>query len=145
MVKDKRKFCASFSAKVDTKHVAFELSPAPLYGGPDGFFRVRIARRWVDTADGKPCFFDRAGLAALVVEAALGALPEPAPAPDLPCPSRVTVRHWRNDMPYYEGTWTNTPPILDHTGHWVVNVSLSGKRVFVPIEDVIIPGGGRNG
>lgn len=140
---DKREFCGSFSVKVDTKRVAFELSPAPLYGGPDGFFRVRVARRWVDTADGKPRFLDRAGLAALVVDAALGVLPEPAPAPDIPFPSRVSVRLWRGDMPYYEGTWTNTPPILDHAGRWVVNVSLGGQRVFVPVEDIFVSGGRR--
>lgn len=135
---DKREFCGSFSVKVDTKRVAFELSPAPLYDGPEDFFRVRVARRWVDTADGKPRFFDRAGLAALMVDAALGVLPEPAPAPDIPCPSRVTVRIWRNGMPYYEGTWTNTPPILDHAGRWMVNVSVDGKRVFVPVEAVTV-------
>lgn len=138
---DKRQFCGSFSVKVDTKRVAFELSPAALYGGPDGLFRVRVARRWVDTADGKPRFLDRAGLAALVVDAALGVLPEPAPAPDIPFPSRVSVRLWRGDVPYYQGTWTNTPPILDHAGRWVVNVSLDGQRVFVPVEDVFVSGG----
>ena len=42
---DKREFCGSFSVKVDTKRVAFELSPAPLYDGPEDFFRVRVARR----------------------------------------------------------------------------------------------------
>ena len=135
---DKREFCGSLSVKVDTKRVAFELSPAPLYGGPEGFYRVRVARRWVDTADGKPRFFDRAGLAALVVEAALGVLPEPAPAPDIPCPSRVTVYYWRDDIPYNQGTWTNTEPILDHAGRWMVNVSLNAKRVFVPVEDVVV-------
>lgn len=140
---DKREFCGSFSVKVDTKRVAFELSPAALYGGPDGFFRVRVARRWVATAEGKPRFLDRAGLAALVVDAALGVLPEPVPAPDIPFPSRVSVRLWRGDVPYYEGTWTNTPPILDHAGRWVVNVSLDGKRVFVPVEDVFVSGGSR--
>lgn len=134
---DKREFCGSFSVKVDTKRVAFELSPAPLYDGPEDFFRVRVARRWVDTADGKSRFFDRAGLAALVVDAALGVLPEPTPAPDIPCPSRVTVRLWRNDLPYYVGTWTNTLPILNHAGRWMVNVSLGRKRVFVPVEDII--------
>ena len=140
---DKREFCGSFSVKVDTRRVALELSPAPLYGGPEGFYRVRVARRWVDTADGKPRFFDRAGLAALVVDAALGALPEPAPAPDISCPSRVSVRFWRDDMPFYAGTWTNTPPILDHAERWMVNVSLGGKRVFVPVEDVFLKGGRR--
>lgn len=132
MAGDKREFCGSFSVKVDTKRVAFELSPAPLYGGPEGFFRVRVARRWVDTAEGTPRFFDRAGLAALVVDTALGGLPEPAPAPNILFPSRVTV------TPCYEGTWTNTEPILDHAGRWVVNVSLSGKRIFVPVEDIIV-------
>ena len=73
-----------------------------------------------------------------MVDAALGGLPEPAPVPDIPCLSRVTVRHWRDDMPYYEGSWTNTPPILDHAGRWVVNVSLGGKRIFVPVEDIIV-------
>lgn len=142
---DKRQFCGSFSVKVDTKRVAFELSPAPLYGGPEGFFRVRTARRWVNTAEGKPRFFDRAALAALVVDAALGGLPEPAPAPYIPCPSRVTVRHWKDDLPFYEGTWTNTPPMLDHAGRWIVNVSLGGKRVFVPVEDVIVHKESRRG
>lgn len=140
---DKREFCGSFSVKVDTKRVAFELSPAPLYGGPEAFFRVRVARRWVDTAEGTPRFFDRTGLAALVVDAALGVLPEPAPAPELPCPSRVSVRTWKDDMPYYEGTWTNTPPIRAYDGRWVVNVSLGGKRVFVPVEDITVHGGRR--
>lgn len=134
---DNRKFRASISVRNGEERAKLELSPAPLYGGPGGFYRVRAARRWVDTADGKPRFFDRAGLAALVVDAALGVLPEPAPAPDIPCPSRVSVRFWRDDMPFYAGTWTNTPPILDHAGRWMVNVSLGGKRVFVPVEDII--------
>lgn len=140
---DKREFCGSISVRIDTRRVKLELSPAPLYGGPEGLFRVRVARRWVDTAEGKPRFLDRAGLAALVVDAALGVLSEPVPAPDIPFPSRVSVRLWRGDVPYYEGTWTNTPPILDHAGRWVVNVSLDGKRVFVPVEDVFVSGGRR--
>lgn len=143
MPADNRKFCGSMSVRIDTRRVKLELSPAPLYGGPEGFYRVRAARRWVDTPDGRPRFFNRAGLAALVADAALCGLPEPAPAPDIPCPSPVTVRTWRNDMPHYEGTWTNTTPILDYTGRWVVNVSLGGKRVFVPVEDVFISGGRR--
>lgn len=135
---DKRKFCGSISVRIDTHRVKLELSPAPLYGGPEGFFRVRAARRWVDTAEGTPRFFDREAMAALVVDAALGTLPEPAPVPVIPCPSRVSVRVWKDDMPCFEGTWTNTPPIRTYDGRWVVNVSLGGKRVFVPVEDVIV-------
>lgn len=58
---------------------------------------------------------------------------ELSPAPNIPCPSRVSVL--RADG-LYEGTWTNTEPILDYAGRWMVNVSLGGKRVFVPVEDV---------
>lgn len=132
---DKREFCGSFSVKIDTKRVAFELSPASLYGGPEGFFRVRMARRWLDTEEGTPCWFDRDGLARLVAELAVCGLETPAPTPSIPCPSRVSVR--RADG-FYEGTWTNTEPILNYAGCWVVNVSLGGKRVFVPVEDVIV-------
>ena len=85
MRKDNRKFCASISVRNGEERAKLELSPAPLHGGPEGFYRVRLA------ADG-----------------------------------------------FYEGTWTNTEPILDYTGRWVVNVSLGGKRVFVPVEEVTV-------
>ena len=145
MAKDKRTFCASFSVKHGEKRVLFELSPASLYGGPDGFFRVRVARRWLDTAEGSPCFFDRDALALLIADSALGAMPERSPAPSVPCPSRVTVRVWEDDAPAYIGTWTNTEPIMDHAGRWMVNVSLNGKRVFGPVEDIIVHEGRRHG
>lgn len=135
---DKREFCGSFSVKIDTQRVAFELSPGTLYGGPDGFYRVRINRRWADTTDGKPRFFDRAALALLVVDAALGSLPKLNPAPDVPYPARVSVRRVRNDEMYYVGAWTTSPPILDHAGRWVVNVSIDGTREFVPVNELIL-------
>lgn len=56
---DKRKFEASFSVKVDTQRVRFELSPAALHNGPIGLYRVRVGRRWLDTPDGLPRFMDR--------------------------------------------------------------------------------------
>ena len=66
---------------------------------------------------------------------ALCDLEMPAPAPSIPCPSRVSVR--RADG-FYEGAWTNTEPILDYSGRWVVNVSLGGRRVFIPVEDIVV-------
>lgn len=135
MRKDNRKFCASISVRNGEERAKLELSPAPLHDGPEGFYRVRLARRWLDTEDGAPRFFDRNGLALLVAELAVCGLETPATAPDIPCNSRVSVR--RTDG-LYEGTWTNTEPILDYTGRWVVNVSLGGRRVFVPVEDVIV-------
>ena len=135
MAQDKRKFTGSISVRTCGERVKLELSPAPLHGGPEGFYRVRLARRWLDTEDGAPRFFDRDGIARLAAELALCGLETPAPAPDIPCNSRVSVR--RADG-FYEGTWTNTAPILDYTGRWVVNVSLGGKRVFIPVDDIVV-------
>lgn len=135
MRKDNRKFCASISVRNGEERAKLELSPAPLHGGPEGFYRVRLARRWLDTEDGAPRFFDRDGLARLAAELALCSLETLAPAPSIPCPSRVSVR--RADG-FYEGAWTNTEPLLNHAGRWVVNVSLGGRRVFVPVEDVVV-------
>ena len=115
MRKDNRKFCASISVRNGEERAKLELSPAP--------------------EDGVPRFFDRDGIARLAAELALCGLETPAPAPDIPGNSRVSVR--RADG-FYEGTWTNTEPILDYTGRWVVNVSLGGKRVFVPVEEVTV-------
>ena len=140
---DYRKFIGSMSVRIDTRRVKLELSPAPPHGGPEGMYRVRVDRRWLDAEDGEPRFLDREGLARLAADMALNALEAPTPAPDIPCPSRVSVRTWKDDMPCYEGTWTNTPPIRAYDGRWVVNVSLGGKRVFVPAEDITVHGGRR--
>ena len=135
MRKDNRKFCASISVRNGEERAKLELSPATLHGGSEGFYRVRLNRRWLDTENGAPRFFNRNGIALLAAELALCGLETPAPAPDIPCNSRVSVR--RADG-LYEGTWTNTEPILDYTGHWMVNVSLGGRRAFVPVEDIVV-------
>lgn len=135
MRKDNRKFCASISVRNGEERAKVELSPAPLHNGPEGFYRVRLARRWLDTEDGAPRFFDRNGIALLAAELVLCGLEAPAQAPDIPCNSRVSVR--RADG-LYEGTWTNTEPILDYAGRWMVNVSLGGRRVFVSVEDIVV-------
>lgn len=135
MKKDNRKFCASVSVRNGGQRVKLELSPAPLHGGQDGFYRVRLARRWLDTKAGAPRFFDGEGLAQLIADVALRGLKTPLPYPAIPCNARVSVR--RADG-FYEGTWTNSEPILDYTGHWMIAVSLGGKCVFVPVEDVIV-------
>lgn len=70
MRKDNRKFCASISVRNGEERAKLELSPAPLHGGPEGSYRVRLARRWLDTEDGAPRFFDRDGIARLAAELA---------------------------------------------------------------------------
>lgn len=135
---DNRKFCASFSVKIGTKRSRFELSPAPLHGGPEGLYRVRINRRWLDDAQGKARFLNRSMLADILVEAALGSLQPAPPMPDLPVKSRVSVRYWQSGMPMYAGVWTSTPPILAHDGRWMVAAFIFGKgMLFVPCDDVI--------
>ena len=135
MRKDNRKFCASIYVRNGEQRVKLELSPASLHGGPEGAYRVRLARRWLNTEDGEARFLNRDGLAFLVAELGIYGLKEPVSAPKILCPSRVSVL--RADG-LYEGTWTNTEPILDYAGRWMVNVSLGGKRVFVPVENVIV-------
>lgn len=136
MKKDNRKFCASISVRNGEQRVKLELSPAPLHGGPEGFYRVRTARRWLDTEDGKKRFLEREGIAKITAEMALCALESPPPRPDIPPDCRVTVRVWKDDFPEYHGTWTYSEPILDYSGRWLVLVSIEGKRRFVSCEDV---------
>ena len=142
MRKDNRSFCASISVRNGASRVKLELSPASLYGGPEDCYRVRLARRWLDTEDGEPRFFTRDGLTILVTELALSGLKASAPVPVIPCNTRVSVL--RPDG-FYEGTWTNTEPVLDYAGRWVVNVSLGGKRIFVPVEKVVVHKEGHRG
>lgn len=144
---DNRKFFASCSVRVGTARIRFELSQAPLHGGPEGFYRVRMQRRWLDTEEGKARFFDCAALAELLADTVLGALPQPAPAPpapDIPAKARVSVRQWRDGEAVYVGAWTATPPILaahEGGGRWMVAVLLYGQgTVFVPCEDIIYQG-----
>lgn len=133
---EKRKICAQICVRYDTKSTRCELSRAENHGGPDGSFRVRVNRRWLDTAEGERRYFDAEALGALVASLLSDRGVEPQPVPVIPCPSRVSVVVWKNGLPQYIGTWTNTEPIQDVTGQWVVNVSLKGKRVFVPVADV---------
>jgi hypothetical protein len=115
-----------------------ELSPAELYGGEAGLYRVRIDRRWIDTPEGKPCFFDRARLADLIVARAFGeAAPLPAAAPNLPRNSRVTVAFEHDGTPRSEGVFTATPPWRGVDGRWYVFVmTFAAGFIAVPVDNV---------
>ena len=128
---------ATFSVRVGSRRVRFEISPAASHGGPEDAYRIRIDRRWHDL-DGKPLFLRRPELAALLADYALGGISEPAPAPEIPCPSRVTVEVWRDGFPCWLGAWTASPPILAHDGQWMVAVSYDGKVEFLPVKNVRI-------
>lgn len=138
---DRRKFCASFSVRIGTRRMRFELSPASLHGGPEGAYRVRVDRRWHDGPDGQPAFFFRDRLAALLADAALGELSTPPEPPALRDQMRVSVVRERRDSgePFsLDAAWTSSPPILAHDGRWMIAVLLPDQgRTFVPCDDVI--------
>jgi hypothetical protein len=116
-----------------------ELSPAEKYGGEAGLFRVRIGRRWIDTPEGKPLFFDRARLAELIAAHALGEAVAVLPdtAPDLPRNSRVSVKFWHRGMPWCEGVFTSSPPWRGFDGRFYVWVmTYAAGFIAVPVDDV---------
>ena len=133
---------ATFSVRVGSRRVRFEISPAASHGGPEDAYRVRIDRRWHDLG-GKPLFLRRPELAALLADYALEGIAEPAPAPEIPYPSRVTVEVWKDGFPCWLGAWTASPPILAHDGQWMGAVSYDGKVEFLPLKNVRISTRGR--
>lgn len=138
---DNRLFSATVSARIGSRRVRLELSPAPLYGGQEGFYRVRVDRRWHDTADGKPMFMSADDVAAFIGHAVFEGDPSPKPAPAIPVGSRVTARLWNDAEPEFLGTWTLSPPVLTHDGRWHVLVStIRQGPIFVPCDDITVRG-----
>ena len=141
MPKDKREFCGVIRVRIDTRSRKLELAPAEDWGGPDGLFRVRIGRRWLNTPEGKPLFFDRVRPADLIAGEMFGeqAAVLPGAPPDLPSRSRVTVKFWKDGLPHYEGTYTWTPPFRGFDGRFYVFVTtFEAGTIMVPVEDVTL-------
>lgn len=145
MAGDNRKFSGSVCARYDTAKARFELSPAELYGGPSGMFRVRLDRRWLNTESGQPRFFDWSGLASLLADTFAESMPLPE-LPNIPRGSRVTVKYWDeyDDLPHWVGARTDTPPVRLYDGLVYVGCCLFGKGfVWVPVENVSVHGENR--
>lgn len=139
MRKDPRRFPFSCLLRLGGSAVRVQLSPAELYGGPEGQYRARVNRRWHDGADGCHLFMDRAALAdflaGLLSAATAGTPPRPALLQDM----SVMVRRQDAgdfDADEYERGWTYSEPILAHDGQWYVLVSAGGRRRFARCEDV---------
>lgn len=141
MPKDNRQFLGSVSIRVEDTRSKLELSPAELHGGEEGLFRVRMKRRWLDSPEGKPLFFDKVRLAELIAghvfADAVGTLP--ATAPDIPRNTRVSVKFWHKDMPHHEGVFTSSPPYRGFDGRFYVWVmTYAAGFIAVPVEDVTV-------
>ena len=137
--KDNREFCGSISVRIDTTQRKQELSPAENYGGEEGLFRVRMGRRWIDTPEGTPLFFDRARLADLIAGHVFGeavaALPEKAP--ELPRNSRVSVKFWHDGVSHCEGVFTSSPPWRGFDGRFYVWVmTYTAGFIAVPVNNI---------
>ena len=142
MSQEKRKFTGYIRVQTDTKSVKLDLSPAEIYGGEEGFFRVRIHRRWVSLPDKTPLFCDKARLAEIIASLVFDedfAIPDET-EPDIPYRSRVTVKYWgKDDLPHHEGCFTATPPIRAFDGKWYVGVMTYGAGfIFVPASDITV-------
>lgn len=133
---DKRRFTASCLLRLDGRAVRVQLSPAELYGGPEGIWRVRVNRRWRDGRDGNPLFLDRAGLAALLADMLGAGQEKPVPRPDLPADARVAVTVWQGGEPQTCRGWTYSEPIRADDGCWYVVVAAAGRRFFARCTDV---------
>lgn len=135
--KDNRKFIGSICVRIDTTYTKIELSPAASHGGEDGF-RVRVNRRWLDAPEGGVLFVGPDRLGQLIADVALGGMPVPEPAPDLPAKTRVSIRRETDDVVWHDGAWTVSPPIRAYDGHWYVAASTSrGGIEFVPVDSII--------
>jgi len=137
--KDKREFCGSVSVRMEDIRRKLELSPAENYGGEEGLFRVRIGRRWIDTPEGAPLFFDRVRLADLLASHVFGeavaTMPEAAPV--LPRNTRVSVKFRHEGSPHQEATYTASPPWRGFNGRFFVWVmTYEAGFIAVPVEDV---------
>jgi hypothetical protein len=153
---EKRKFAASISVRIGTQRIKIELCPADIHGGPQGFYRARAARRWIDGKDGEMLFFDRERLAVLLAQMAFDGLAAAAgpwsplgAAPDIPRNSRVSVKFSHKGTSTVEGMRTSTPPIRAYDGHYYVGVyTYMAGFLFVPVKDVTLheePGRGGTG
>lgn len=139
MRRDPRRFPASCLLRLGGDAVRVQLSPAEIYGGPEGHFRARVNRRWHDGVDGQPLFMDRAGLADFLAGLLAAGTCEVPPRPEIFQDMRVMVR--RPDTGEFEldehiQGWTYSGPILGHDRHWHVLVSAGGRRWFARCEDV---------
>lgn len=133
---DKRKITASCLLKLDGQALRVQLSPAVIYGGPEGAYRARVNRVWLNGHDGSPLFVDRAGLAELLAGLLQAGAAQAATCPDIPADARVAVTAWHHEEPKTLSGWTYSTPIRADDGIWYVLVSAGGRRFFARCDDV---------
>ena len=135
---DNRKITASCLLKVNGSALRVQLSPATIYGGQEGHYRVRVNRIWRNGHDGNPLFVDRASLGVLLADLMCAAPTQKTACPNLPTDARVSVTIWQGDEPKQFSGWTYSTPIRADDGLWYVVVSAGGRRFFARCGDVLL-------
>lgn len=131
MAQDKRKFLSTICVKSDTNNIRLELSPAEIYGGPEGHVRIRVGRRWTDG------FYTAEGVGALVARMASSEMLHLAQPPDLPYGTWVKVDIPEDDefLPYTTKVINKTPiRLFDGAFYVLVNVPQYGF-ILIPSYD----------
>lgn len=137
---DKRKFEASFSVRMGTQRVRFELSPATIHGGSAGAYRVRIDRRWYDSPEGDALFLTREHIARLLVDTSLDTLePLPPVPPDFRNYTRCGVTFMDKGEEVSARCIVLSPPIRSFDGQYYVFVQAAGYgRFFAPTNNITV-------
>lgn len=119
-----------------------EFFPAVEWGGPQGLYRLRMGRKWLEGTHGTMRFLTVQEVAALLAYQVFGVdLREAAPAPrpdHLPRKCPVSVRTGGTDEhPLHDVTRISSEaPVLGADGRWYVAVHLYGRgTVLVPAEE----------
>lgn len=142
MTRDKRKFCGSFSVRMSTgRRLRIELAQASDWGGPEGLYRMRVSRRWLDDPSGGPRFLGLYAVAHEVAKLALGQEDILPARPDLPRGSVVSApngRHLAGET-QRDVTRTTTEPFRGFDGRWWVGVAIYGQgQIMLAVDDLVI-------
>lgn len=137
-MKDNRKFSHTICVKTGTKRHRIECSPAELYGGKKGLFRIRHNRKWID-ANQEKTFFDNEKTAFLICEL-LGGKRQTEEKPQIAKGTRCSIVIWEKDNPVQLGAMTGSEPILDYNGEWQIYVIAYGFQGFYPCKNLILKG-----
>lgn len=137
-MKDKRKFLYSICVKNGTKRHRIECSPAEIYGGQEGFFRIRHNRKWVDIEEKQAFFnFEKIGK---FISGLLDNSQYITQKPEIKKGTRCSIVVWEDGIPTQLGAMTGSEPILDFNGVWQVYVIAYGFQGFYPCKDLILKG-----
>lgn len=121
-----------------------EIFPASEWGGPDGLYRLRYRRRWIDGTHGDMRFYTAHEVGALVAsllfdanfcaENSANEVPK-----NMTYKTRVSVPNGRDATSRDVTTIATEQPLRGADGHWYVGAHIIGRGVvMVPCDDVII-------